>query len=57
MAQKRDILDDIIDIQDNWQAVQNPLAGIADSLAQDPSQRKVFDPADYKEKPWCNSSR
>ena len=57
MAQKRDILDDIIDIQDNWQAVQNPLAGLADSLAQDPSQRKVFDPADYKEKPWCNSSR
>lgn len=57
MARKRDILDDIIDIQDSWHAVQNPLAGIADSLAQDPGQRKVFDPADYKEKPWCNSSR
>ena len=42
MPQKRDILDDIIDIQDNWQAVQNPFAGIADSLAQDPSQGEAL---------------
>ncbi len=33
MAQKHDILDDLIDIQDNWQAVQNPFAGIADGEA------------------------
>lgn len=54
---KRDLLDDLIDIQDDWQAVSNPLSGIADSLSQDPSKRKVFDPSDYKEKPWVNSSR
>jgi Fe-S-cluster-containing hydrogenase component 2 len=54
---KRDLLDDLIDIQDDWQAVSNPLSGIADSLAEDPAKRKVFDPASYKEKPWANASR
>jgi Fe-S-cluster-containing hydrogenase component 2 len=54
---KRDFLDDLIEIQDDWQAVSNPLSGIADSLAEDPAKRKVFNPSDYKEKPWANASR
>ncbi len=57
MAQKRDFLDDLIDIQADWQALSNPLGDIADSLSADPSQRKVFNPADYKEKPYANSNR
>ena len=57
MAEKRDILDDLIDIQSDWHKISNPFGDIADSLAEDPSKRKVFDPADYKEKPWCNSNR
>ena len=57
MAQKRDFLDDLIDIQSDWQALSNPFGDIADSLAMDPSQRKVFNPADYKEKPYANSNR
>ncbi|WP_321971499.1 4Fe-4S binding protein [Paratractidigestivibacter sp.] len=57
MAQKRDFLDDLIDIQSDWQALSNPFGDIADQLALDPSQRKVFNPADYKEKPYANSNR
>ena len=57
MAEKRDILDDLIDIQSDWQKISNPFGDIADSLATDPAKRKVFNPADYKEKPWCNSNR
>ena len=57
MAQKRDFLDDLIDIQSDWQALQNPFGDIAEQLTADPSKRKVFDPADYKEKPYANSMR
>lgn len=57
VAQKRDLLDDLIDIQSDWQALSNPFGSIADQLAMDPAQRKVFDPAEYKEKPYANSSR
>ena len=57
MAQKRDFLDDLIDIQSDWQALSNPLGNLADTLAADPSKRKVFNPADYKEKPYANSTR
>jgi len=57
VAEKRDILDDLIDIQSDWHKISNPFGDIADSLAEDPSKRKGFDPADYKEKPWCNSNR
>lgn len=36
MAQKRDVIDDLIDIQSDWKAVKNPLGGLAGSLAVDP---------------------
>ena len=51
MAQKRDLLDDIIDIQADWQKLSNPFGDIADSLALDPDERPVFRPSDYKQKP------
>ena len=54
MAEKRDMLDDLIDIQRDWQKVSNPLGDIADSLV-DPSKAKVFNPADYKGRPRTNS--
>ena len=57
MAKERDFLDDLIDIQSDWQALSNPFGDIADQLATDPSKRKVFNPADYKEKPYTNSNR
>ena len=56
MAKERDFLDDLIDIQSDWQALSNPFGDIADQLS-DPSQRKVFNPTDYKEKPYTNSNR
>ena len=51
MAQKRDLLDDIIDIQSDWQKLSNPFGDIADALALDPDERPVFRPSDYKQKP------
>ena len=54
MAEKRDMLDDLIDIQQDWQKVSNPLGDLAGSLA-DPSKARVFNPADYKGKPRTNS--
>lgn len=54
MAEKRDMLDELIDIQQDWQKVSNPLGDIADSLI-DPDKAHVFNPADYKGKPRANS--
>ncbi len=54
MAEKRDMLDDLIDIQRDWEKVSNPLGDIADSLV-DPSKARVFNPADYKGRPRANS--
>lgn len=48
---KRDFLDDIIDIQEDWRKLSNPFGDIADQLALDPDERPVFRPADYKQKP------
>ncbi len=56
MAEKRDMLDEIIDIQSDWQALSNPLGGVIDSLAGEPGEERVWDPSAYKEKPRTNSS-
>ena len=56
MAEERDMLDDLIDIQQNWQAVSNPFGGMFDVLTQDPSKVKRWDPADYKELPRINAT-
>jgi MinD superfamily P-loop ATPase len=57
VAEKRDFLDDLIDIQTDWQQLQGLPSSMMNSLVADPSERKVFDPADYKEKPFANSNR
>lgn len=56
VAEKRDMLDDIIDIQDSWRAISNPLGGVADALAADPSKVRRWDPSEYKEVPRANST-
>lgn len=55
MAEQRDMLDDLIDISDNWQAFSNPLGGVMDTLTQDPSKVKKWDPGEYKEIPRTNA--
>lgn len=56
MAEKRDMLDEIIDIQSDWQALSNPFGGVLDSLAAEPGEERVWDPSAYKEKPRSSSS-
>ncbi len=36
MAEHRDMIDDLIDIQSDWRAVSNPLGNIAGTLAANP---------------------
>jgi MinD superfamily P-loop ATPase len=55
MAGKRDVIDDLIDIQNDWKAVKNPFGGIADSLAADPDSQNLYDPSNYKERPRISS--
>ena len=52
--QKRDFLDDIIDISQDFKAIQNPLAGLANALTGEPEEEKVWNPAEYKVKPRAN---
>lgn len=52
MAEQRDMIDDLIDIRDNWSSVSHPLGSIGGAL--DPNQER-FDPSSYKEKPRVNS--
>ena len=55
MAEQRDMLDDLIDISDSWQALSNPFGGVMDTLTQDPSKIKKWDPGEYKEVPRPNA--
>ena len=57
VAEKRDFLDDLIDLQSDWRALSDMPANVVNSLVEDPENRKVFNPADYKEKPFANSNR
>lgn len=62
MAEKRDLLDDIIDIQQDLKAVGNPLGQIANTLAMQPDEVPVWNPADFKERPraatvYCTSCK
>lgn len=52
MAERHDMIDDLIDIRDNWSSVSHPLGSIGDVL--DPNQER-FDPSSYKERPRVNS--
>lgn len=51
MAKARDMIDEIIDLQDSFQAVRNPLGNVADQLMSDPESIPRYNPDDYKDKP------
>ena len=55
MSEQQDLIDDLIEIQKDWNAVKNPFASMANALSMDPSQRPVYNPADYKFRPRANS--
>lgn len=55
--EKRDFLDDLIDIQADWKAIESMPNDIAKSLTEDPDKKKVFNPSSYKEKPFANANR
>ena len=56
MAEKRDLLDDFIDIKNDWQALSNPVSDVANALAANPEEVKTWNPADYKERPRANAN-
>lgn len=56
-SDERDFLDELIDLQSDWQAFSHPLGDIASSLMEDPEKKKRWNPADYKEVPTVNSMR
>lgn len=56
MAEKRDFLDDLIDIQSDWKALSDMPNSMVESLVGE-GDRPVFNPADYKEKPFANSNK
>lgn len=55
-AKKRDFLDELIDIQADWNALSRKGDDLVDQLMTDPDDLPVFDPADYKERPRANST-
>ena len=54
-AKRRDILDDIIDIQHDLGAVRKPLNGVATQLISDPEKVVRYNASDYKDRPRANS--
>ena len=56
MAEKRDFLDELIDLQSDWRALSDLPGSMVSSITGE-TERKVFNPADYKEKPFANSGR
>lgn len=56
MSEKRDLLDDIIDIQKDWTAVKNPLGNLADALAAEPGSEPEWDPSRYKWRPRASTT-
>lgn len=57
MAEKRDFLDELIDLQSDWNSLRDMPSQMVDSLMDADGERKVFNPADYKERPFSNSGR
>ncbi|WP_455138164.1 4Fe-4S dicluster domain-containing protein [Thermophilibacter sp.] len=57
MAEKRDFLDELIDLQSDWRSLKELPSSMVGSLVDEGGDQKVFNPADYKEKPFANSGR
>lgn len=53
--ENHDLLDSLIDIQSDWNAVSNPLDTVLGMLSADPEQAKPFNPGDYKFRPRANT--
>ncbi len=53
MAKERDFLDEIIDMQQDWQALSHAGSDIVDQFSE---EAPVYDPAAYKERPRANST-
>jgi len=57
MAQKkRDLLDEIIDLQADWNALSRKGDELVEQFTADPNDLPVFDPDDYLERPRPNST-
>ena len=56
MAKKRDFLDDIIDIQQDLNALSRSGDDLVGQLTADPDDQPFFDPDDYRERPRPNST-
>ena len=55
MAKKHDLLDDIIGITNDVNALKNPLGGVTNALmGLDDPEAPAWNPADYKERPRAN---
>ena len=52
--EKRDLIDDFIDIKNDFQSLSNPVQDIAGALAANPEDVDAWNPADYKDKPRGN---
>lgn len=53
-GQNRDFLDEIIDISSDFKSLQNPLSSLVNSLSLEPGEERVWNPADYKQRPRAN---
>ena len=56
MAENRDLLDEFIDIKNDWQALSNPVSDVANALSANPEEVKTWNPADYKERPRASAN-
>ena len=56
MAENRDLLDEFIDIKNDWQALSNPVSDVANALSANPEEVKTWNPADYKERPRSSAN-
>lgn len=56
MAEKRDFIDEFIDIKNDWQSLSNPVADVTNALAANPGEVKTWNPGDYKARPRPNTT-
>lgn len=56
MAEKRDLIDEFIDIKNDWQSLSNPVSDVANALAANPDEVKTWNPGEYKARPRPNST-
>ncbi len=52
---KHDLIDDLVDLKRDWDAVSNPLGTVTSALSIDPDAKvPTWNPADYKVRPRAN---